>query len=111
METLQQAALRIALTQLGVKEQPAGSNRGPEVDGYLLTVGLSPGYAWCAAFVYWCFHKAALELAIENPLYKTAGALMHWNQAKSRGAREFYAKQALADPKMIKPGQIFIMDF
>lgn len=110
-ETLQQAALRIALTQLGVKEQPPGSNSGPEVSGYLFAVGLNPGYAWCAAFVYWCFLKAAESLAIENPLCKTAGVLMHWNQAKGRGARLITRAQALTNPALIQPGQVMVMDF
>jgi hypothetical protein len=108
-ETLQQAALRIAITQLGVREVKA--NSGPEVDGYLYAVGLKPGYAWCTAFVYWCFMKAALELGIDNPVYRTAGVLMHWNQAKSRGAQLIKQAAALADPSIIKPGMIFVMEF
>ena len=37
---------------IGVMEQPAGSNRGPQVDGTFRRVGLSPAgkFAWCAAF-------------------------------------------------------------
>jgi hypothetical protein len=37
----------------GVKEQPAGSNRGVEVDYFVREAGLDPkgGYPWCACFV------------------------------------------------------------
>ena len=63
-------------------EQPPGSNRGPKVDQYLTAVGLNPAggsFAWCAAFVYWCFRKASEELGVPNPAVKTAGALDVWN--------------------------------
>ena len=55
-------ALAQAAGEIGVMEQPLGSNRGPRVDQYLSSVGLDPTsghYAWCAAFVYWCFDLAA----------------------------------------------------
>jgi hypothetical protein len=70
--------------EVGVTEQPPGSNRGPQVDDYLTTVGLNPAggsFAWCSAFVYWCFRKASEELAVPNPAVKTAGALDVWNLA------------------------------
>lgn len=57
--------LEIAAGQLGVREDPPGSNRGPEVDVYLRAVGLNPSaghYPWCAAFVGWCIEEAANEL-------------------------------------------------
>src|SRR5262245_44834831 len=39
---LLQNVLHIAETQIGVREQPLGSNRGPQVDTYLQRVGLNP---------------------------------------------------------------------
>lgn len=107
---LSQKALEIAVSQEGVSEQPKGSNRGPEVDEYLRSVGLDPKgkYAWCAAFVYWCFAQAATQLQVSNPVFKTAGVLNHWNKAK---ARKILGGVALADPNLIKPGMIFIMKF
>jgi len=41
--------LILARKELGVKETPPGSNRGPRVEEYLHSVHLGPGYAWCAA--------------------------------------------------------------
>ena len=57
---LMQHVMAIAGGEVGVMEQPPGSNRGPQVDQYLTTVGLNPAggsFAWCAAFVYWCFQE------------------------------------------------------
>lgn len=48
------AALRIALGQVGIREEPPGSNRGPQVDQY--TGGRAE--PWCAHFVSWCFEQA-----------------------------------------------------
>jgi hypothetical protein len=54
MTPLAQTALELAAAAIGVREDPPGSNRGPEVDEYLRNVGLDPAmgsYPWCAAFV------------------------------------------------------------
>ncbi len=39
------------LSQIGVRQ--VGDNTGPQVEQYLATTGLGPGYPWCAAFVAW----------------------------------------------------------
>lgn len=93
-----------------VREVPVNSNRGPEVDRYLLRAGVPPGNAWCCAFTYWCFDEAALVLGRENSMVKTAGCLDHWNRAPSRGAKRVTAAAATADPGLVTPGMIFIMD-
>ena len=96
-------ALQIANLQLGVQEQPRGSNSGPEVDLYLKSVGLEPGYAWCMAFVYYCVGQAAAQLAVKNPLIKTGGVMLQANKTK-------LPKLTPRDAK-VKPGDIFIMAF
>lgn len=100
--TLQQKALEIAISQLGVHEQPKGSNRGPEVDEYIKSVGLDPAgkHPWCAAFVYWCFQKASESMGRQNPLYKTGHVLTAWKMRKE--------KFRAITPQ---PGDIGIMDF
>lgn len=101
--TLQQKALEIAISQLGVQEVPKGSNRGPEVDEYVKSVGLDPKgkYAWCAAFQYWCFQQAGDSMGRQNPMAKTGGVLDQW--AKRKGAfRVTGAPQ---------PGDIGILDY
>ena len=53
--TLQDRCINIALSYLGVRENPPKSNRGPDVDRFIrVGGGLTPEgshYAWCASFV------------------------------------------------------------
>ena len=88
------------------------------VDEYLRSTGIDPTKgtpdqrAWCMAFVYFSFHAATQNLGVPNPLPRTAGCLDHWNLAKNiAGAVRVTAKAAYADPSVIKPGLIFILDF
>ena len=94
-----------------VREVPKNSNKGPEVVEYLKRAGVAAGNPWCCAFVYWCFDEASNSIGAPNPMVKTAGCLHHWNRAESHGASRITRAQAVADPSLIKPGMIFIMDF
>lgn len=100
--SIREAALQVAISQMGQKELPIGSNKGPMIDKYLAAVNLNPGYAWCQAFVYWCYQQAAQQLSQNNPVVKTAGVLDCWN----RTAVQFKIPQAEAikHPKLILPG-------
>ncbi|NWJ49446.1 MAG: CHAP domain-containing protein [Bacteroidetes bacterium] len=98
----------IAHQQLGVKEEPEGSNSGPMVNEYLKSVNLPPGNAWCAAFVYWCFEQASARLNRLNPLVKTGSCLYHWRRTK--GIR-ITSAEALRNPLLIEPGCIFIINY
>ena len=100
-------AIEVAVSQIGVMENPPGSNRGREVDAYLQSTNTPLGSFWCAAFVYWCFREAASQLGIANPVFKTAGCLAHWNKT---AGRKLPKAQALSNPSLIKPGSIFIKD-
>lgn len=95
---LAQRALEVARTQLGVREA-TGHNDGAAVESYLRSVSLGKGYAWCAAFVYWCYSQAAKALVVGNPLTQTAGVLDHWR--RTTGTK-------VTSPQ---PGDIFIMDY
>lgn len=97
--TLQEKALEIAITQIGVQEDPGHKNKGKQVEKYLAAVGLGPGYSWCMAFDYWCFNEAAEKMGRKNPLYKTGGVMEQWRQKK--------AEFRVVTPQ---PGDIFIMD-
>ncbi|NBD19083.1 CHAP domain-containing protein [Aquabacterium fontiphilum] len=105
------AVLDKAASQIGVLEVPRNSNRGPEVEAYLRRAGVSPGLAWCCAFTYWCFDEAAHEAGRGNPMFRTAGCLAHWNNAQRQGAQRLAARDAVANPSLIRPGMVFIMDF
>ncbi|MGF6926081.1 hypothetical protein QFZ48_001581 [Chitinophaga sp. W2I13] len=103
--TLLAKAIEVAESQIGVMEVPPGSNRGPQVEAYLASTNTPPGNYWCAAFVYWCFKKAAADLGIANPVVKTAGCLDHWNKTK---ALKITTAKAINNPSLIVPGSIFI---
>ncbi len=54
-----QTALQVAETQVGVTEQPPGSNDGPQIAQYrTATQGAYAGAPWCAYFVSWCAAEA-----------------------------------------------------
>jgi hypothetical protein len=105
-------ALQIAQGQLGQSERPIGSNRGPMVNEYLKAVGLNPGYAWCQAFVYWCYNEAARKLNRENPLIHTAGVHDCWNKSLcSASIKKLEHTDAVKAPESILPGMQFILLF
>ena len=103
-------ALVVAVTQIGVSEKPLNSNWGPDVELYLRSVGINFPASWCAAFVYWCYQQASIKAGFENPLIKTGGCLDHWNRS-AKLAKRFSAADVAKNPALIRPGQIFIMDF
>lgn len=105
--TLLAEAVKVAMTQLGVMEEPPGSNRGPQVNAYLASVGLPPGLFWCAAFVYWSFDKAAQKIGKFNPLVKTGHVMSHWNKTTGK---KITTQEAVNKPSLIKPGHIFILN-
>lgn len=62
--------LQIAEQELGVHEQPMGSNRGPRIQVFQHASWLSgTGWPWCAAFFDFCTEKAGITLT-----YRGAGA-------------------------------------
>lgn len=105
--------LEVASAEVGVMEEPPGSNRGPRVDEYIRRVGLDPAgnFPWCAAFVYFCFDEACRGLGRPNPLLKIAGVQEHWRQAKKKGTAIIEAKRAQEDPSLVKPGLILMISF
>jgi len=115
---LTQGAINYANSQIGVLEDPLGSNRGPIVDQYQQAVDLilqpgKPGYYWCTAFTYFCYQQAAIQSGLSsNPHIKTAGPLDHWTKARTKaGITRINRIQATADPSLIKPGALFIIDY
>lgn len=49
-----------AQQEIGIRES-TGRNDGKRVEEYLRYTGLGKGYAWCAAFVSFCFGKVGLN--------------------------------------------------
>lgn len=91
------ALIRIANSQLGVKEQ--AGNRGPRIAEYLRIVGLGEGYSWCAGFVSWCVEQTTKQTNHVSALKYSAGVLAMWNMNK---------ELRVTEPRA---GDIFIMQF
>lgn len=77
MGSLSQLAVEIARAELGVHEE-GGNNRGPRVEEYLRAVGLEPGNAWCAAFVFYVFREASKRAGLVNPCPRVGAAIRLW---------------------------------
>lgn len=115
---LSEIVLAVAIGEIGVRESPLGSNRGPRVDQYIKATGLNPGgkHAWCMCFIYWCFEQAAKDLGVQNPCPKKAGVHMAWKaclNAAASGAKDVAvtaAKEAQKDPGKVRPGMVFFID-
>ena len=113
--TLAATVMDIAAREVGVREVPLGSNRGPRVDEYIRETGLDPAATstpWCMCFVYWCFQKAAQHLNAPNLVPKKGSVHMAWNATQLLPApvRFITAAQAQRDPSLVKPGMVFFID-
>lgn len=68
-------ALLVAERELGVKEDPSGSNTGPRVKQYQnAATPRTTGYPWCAAFVTWCLREVGWKQSGWNLAYCPAWA-------------------------------------
>ncbi len=103
---LNEAVILVASSQVGIREE-GGANQGEHVKKYLASVGLGPGYPWCAAFVYWVFNQAVSQFSIRNPCPKTAKALGIWMHAPST-ARILLSDEDASE--RIRPGCVFVED-
>lgn len=72
---LSRKVAEVAARDVGVRETPPGSNDGPRIRSYLLTVGLSPGQPYCAAAVSYWVRQAASEMGTKSLLLKSGSAM------------------------------------
>lgn len=82
-------------SQLGVNEL-TGKNDGKDVEKYLKSVGLGKGYAWCAAYVKWCYDQAKIKTTMNG-----AAASAH-----NRDNLVLYQRKFLKEPE---PGDAFTL--
>lgn len=76
MKPLRIRALEIAQGEVGVKEDPAGSNTGPRVRQYQAATSLKgTGWPWCMAFVCWCYKQAGKPLPYPSA---SVGLFLEW---------------------------------
>jgi len=75
-------ALRSALQDIGVKEQPNGSNSGPRIVTYQRATWLpGTGWTWCVAFCLYHLQKAGGFILP----YRGAGAYAYLDWARANG--------------------------
>lgn len=94
-----QTVIEVARGELGVTENPPGSNRVKYWDEYDRTW---QGQPWCVCFLWWCFQHAGEGMAFFGG-GKTAscGTLLRWYSAQGQTVAK----------KDIKPGDIVILNF
>lgn len=69
---VRQAFRRILAGEIGVVEDPKGSNRGPRVDQYNIRAGYGPvPVYWCLSLQFFCIDEACKEVGVANPVPRT----------------------------------------
>lgn len=80
-ESTGDAIVRIAIQEIGVREIPPHSNRGPRVSQYQRATNLwktlKGGWPWCSAFVVWTAKQAGVNL----PKDMRTASVWHFTQA------------------------------
>ena len=95
------ALLSVATSQLGVEEEPKGSNCIKYNTAYYGRAVSGSAYPWCRVFVWWCFKQAGLiSLFYDGGKTASCTTLMNW--AKARG--QFVSSG-------FKPGDVLFYQF
>lgn len=89
--------LHVAIGEIGVKENPKGSNKVKYNTWYYGREVSGSAYPWCMTFVQWVFNEAGMPLPL-----KTASCSALMNYYKERG--KFYTKD-------FRPGDIALFNF
>lgn len=94
-----EAVIETARLQLGISENPPGSNRVKYWEDY------GPGWQgqpWCVCFLWWCFRAAGEEKAFfGGARTASCGALLRWYQAQGQ----------TVPASEVERGDIVILDF
>jgi hypothetical protein len=73
----------IALQQLGLKEEPPGSDGGPQIEKFQAGAGPEP---WCADFVSWVYNEAGAGFTDgDGPEWRIAGAVRLSDYIRANG--------------------------
>jgi CHAP domain-containing protein len=78
------AALAAAQSQVGVSEQPPGSNDGPQIANYRTATAGSGVGPWCAYFVSWAAAQAGVPLGEAGQGFGSVSAVWDWAQRTGR---------------------------
>jgi hypothetical protein len=82
--TAGQGALAAAQAEVGVTEQPPGSNDGPRIAEYRTATAGSAVGPWCAYFASWCASQAGVPLGEVGQGFGSVDALYGWAQRTGR---------------------------
>jgi hypothetical protein len=82
--TTGQRALAAAQAEVGVAEQPPGSNDGPRIAEYRTSTAGSAVGPWCAYFTSWCASQAGVPLGEVGQGFGSVDALYAWAQRTGR---------------------------
>jgi hypothetical protein len=77
-------ALAAAQSQVGVAEQPPGSNDGPQIAEYRTATAGSGVGPWCAYFTSWAAAQAGVPLGEAGQGFGSVSALYGWAQRTGR---------------------------
>jgi hypothetical protein len=79
------AALQVAESQVGVTEQPPGSNDGPQIAEYRSAVqGSYAGAPWCAYFASWCAREAGAPMGDQGQGFGSVAEITDWARQTGR---------------------------
>ena len=88
-----QELIKVAQSQIGVKEYPAGSNKVKYNTAYYGREVSGSSYPWCCAFVWWCFDKVgAKELFYNGGKTASCTALMKFAKAHNQWVTSGFKK-------------------
>jgi hypothetical protein len=83
--TAGQRALAAAQAEVGVREQPPGSNEGPRIATYrTATAGAYGGAPWCAYFVSWCAKQAGSPIGDHGEGLGSVAGVTDWARRTGR---------------------------
>jgi hypothetical protein len=79
-----QSILAAARGELGVTEQPPGSNESPRIREYRAASGSPPPGPWCAYFVSWAARQAGTPIGPGGSGFGSVDAVWGWAQSEGR---------------------------
>lgn len=78
-------ALQAAQAEIGVREEPPGSNDAPRIAEYrTATAGSAPGIPWCAYFVSWAARQAGTPIGDQGQGYGAVEQIASWASRTGR---------------------------
>jgi hypothetical protein len=82
------AMLNAARGELGVTEQPPGSNESPRIRQYREASGSPPPGPWCAYFVSWAARQAGMPIGPNGSGFGSVDAVWDWAENAGRTSQQ-----------------------